>query len=416
MKRKEKNHNFEIFCIIIIFLLSLITIIRAYSTNITYDEGYTYIKYVYSNPFYVFKHLFINDTWANNHLLNSFFISFIQFFTGIKYNEFLIRLPNILFYIIYLVVAYYISKDYSYKYLSFSLLVFNYGLNEFGGLARGYGISCSLILTSLFLYKKYLKSNEDKNLPLCFYALMLSCYANTSALIVYMSICVIVLIFFFKNKKLFKYIKNNFIFIIPIFIGTLLIIKYHFMISGEGLPLYGGKSSFYDDVIKSMFVTYGINSKFINIIINGFIAFLIVFVSKEYKKIKNGSIIYVGFTFFIVLYVLTKFTGKPWMTGRTLIPSIPLLILAIIEIINDIKIKQINIVEKLVVLFLGLVFISNVSISSTRDWEDNYNIRNISYNAYYNKDNTDTKKIEANCATQFYREKIKYLYGYDIFE
>ena len=415
-KRKKDNKKyFLLFCILVSLVLITITCIRAYITNITYDEGFTYMHYIYGNPFKVFTHIFIKNTWANNHLLNSFLVSIVQLVFRIEYNEFLIRLPNILFYILYFIISYNLCKSYKYKYFSFSLLTLNYGLNEFGGLARGYGIASTLVLLSLYYFNKYKNDNNYKNLNLTYISLMASCYANTSSLIVYMSLFIVTVSILIKNKIFIDYIKKNIIYIIPIFIGTLLVIKYHFMVSSEGLPLYGGNSSFYNNVIKDMFLTYGLNTKLINIIINLFIGLLIVMITKNYKKLKTNKVIISCIGFFVLLYIITKVTGKPWMTGRTLLPSMSLIILSIVEIFESFNIKKSNVFETLVCISLILLFISNVDIHHTRDWFDNYNIRRVSYNAYKTKNNNETIKIESNCAAQFYREKILKQNNYDIF-
>ena len=63
-------------------------------------------------------------------------------------------------------------------------------------------------------------------------------------------------------KENFEYLKKHIfkiIFILPLLI---IIIQYHFKVSGEGLPLYGSKGNFFESVILSIFNTFGFTKTF----------------------------------------------------------------------------------------------------------------------------------------------------------
>ena len=108
MKKKNNNKSekyFITFAIIIGLFVLTICILRACLAGITYDEAYTYLQYVKTNPLSVFKSIFASKTiLANNHLLNSFAISVVQLIFRVKYSAFLIRLPNVISYVVYLVL------------------------------------------------------------------------------------------------------------------------------------------------------------------------------------------------------------------------------------------------------------------------------------------------------------------------
>ena len=414
--KKNKKLIFILFVLVISGFLFSFTLYRSITTGITYDEAFTYMNYVYRNPFYVFSHIFKSGTLANNHLLNSFGISCLNTIFNSSYDELIIRLPNIMSYIIYFVFCYLITKDNKYKYSSFLLLALNYGANEFFGLGRGYGMASAFVLGGIYFFKKYL--NDDKNilLTLSYLFLLIGCYANTAALIVYASIIFVSLFILIKDKKIFKYSINQICFLLPIVILTLLVIKYHFMVSSDGLPLYGGSGSFYSDVLVSIFNVYGLPLNNIAYVVNGVILILVVILSRKFKELCKNYLIISGILFFVLVIIITKRTGNMLMTGRCLIPLIPLFIMIIIETIELISIKNKVILQLLIIVPILIIFISNFNLKFTREWEDNYIIKDVCYDAYNEKNNNKISEYLDNQTTHFYQKKILTKYNYDIFE
>ena len=92
------------FCL---FAFSL-TLIRAATTAITYDEATTYLIFCRENlldketlqQFYAGGRAI-----ANNHWLNTFLIWITEKITNIHYSEFMIRLPILSLYAVYLITA-----------------------------------------------------------------------------------------------------------------------------------------------------------------------------------------------------------------------------------------------------------------------------------------------------------------------
>lgn len=411
---KKGKLFYQYFCLVISLILVGTTIYRAATTGITYDESYTYLYYVPTNPLKVFLEIFNEGVLANNHILNSFFISMFNALSKVKYNEFIIRFPNILFYIVYLYFAYKICENNKYRYAGFSLLTLNYGLNEFFGLGRGYGMSSALVLGGLYYFKEYLSNNKKSTLNISYIFLLASCYANSSSLIVYATILLLSGIYLLKNKKLIDFLKKNFL-LIPIIAGTVIIILYHFHVSKSNLPLYGGTTGFYNDVLRSMFSVYGFADLLINYLLNILILLLVIIFARKYNKNDNNYIRLSAVVYCLLLIIVTKASGKMWMTGRSLLPTIPLMSISIIEIVELLKIKKTIIFQSIIVILLVLTFANNYSVNYTREWKDNYSLREKCYEAFNNKDNTETIKDRDHLATRFYREKILFENGYDIF-
>lgn len=416
-----KKNYFKIYCLCLSLIIFSCVIYRAYTTGITYDEAFTYTHYVYNNPFLVFKDIFNSSVLANNHILNSFFISLVELFTGHTYNEFIIRLPNIIFFGIYLFFGYKLVEDYKGKWAYFPLLIFNYGSSEFFGLGRGYGICTTLVLIGVYFYKKYLLNKKNYNcLLLSFLFFCLSAYANTVSLLIFASYIIFTFIILIKEKLILDIIKKKWYYIIILIIYTLLIVNYHFLISAEGNPLYGGKGSFFSEVINGTFAFYGINKYTTIFSIITISIFTILFVI-NYKKNINNIYIYITIIYYLLLIISTKVANTLWLTGRCLMPSTTLLFMLIIEIIE--RIKRPNKIFKVITMVLvsivsASIYFSNLNLKQTRTWDDNYEVRRKVYDSYYKKDTSIIKQLPpvVSATTYFYRDKIIYEYNYDVFQ
>lgn len=140
------NRVFIYYAFTVSIFLWAITAYRASITGITYDEAFTYLNYSKSLSG------FLRIELANNHPINSLLIYLFTKLTNQPYNELTIRLPNIIAFAFYLFICYKVSLEFKYPFLTFSLLSLNYYLDEFFGLARGYGISTTFVITALYFY------------------------------------------------------------------------------------------------------------------------------------------------------------------------------------------------------------------------------------------------------------------------
>lgn len=413
MKTRKKDLFFY-YCLFFSIALFCIVLYRSAKASITYDEAYTYIYYIYKNPLHVFSNMFAKGTLANNHLLNSFFISFIQQFFSTKYNEVLIRMPNVLSYIVYLFYSYKFSKEFKYKFATFSLFALNYGASEYFSLGRGYGISCAFVMTALYYFLKFIKyKNNLFNLSLCYLFFLISCYANTAALIPFATVIFVSFYILFKNRLFKEYLCRQWYFYIPIVCLTLVIIKYHFSISSDGLPLYGGDTSFYKDVIISLFYNYGFFIKYIYLFSSLVLILFLILLVYYIKNKKNDYFVISGILYFVILIFVTKISNSMWLTGRCLIPSMPLLFASTSELIQQTNIKK-QILNTILTIFLLILFICNIKLDRVRDFSESRYYKKICYDAYFSKDNTYVKNIKPHMSLEFYSKKINYYYNYDI--
>ena len=410
-----KNH-FLIFAIVTGIILFTISLIRARITGITYDEAFSYMYYAKDSIMISIKSLFdTTDVLANNHMLNSFFIAIVNNIANVNYVEILIRLPNIIFYAIYLFFAYKFSNQYKARYLCFILLVFNYGVHEFFGLARGYGMAAALVLSGIY-YLKLWTNNKTKYkfLNLTYILLMLAAYANTSTLIVFASIAIYTIAVLIKDKTFFEYLKKYWYFIGIMFALGILIIRYHFNISSGDKPLYGGGDGFFQSVLVSMFETYGFANFAIICAILYIISYLggIIYLRKNALKL---HLFYIPIICYIVLISLTLLTNQLWITGRCLIPFMPLIVLGFIELWETIWIEN-RIVYAILSVIMVIPFLYNLNIYQTREWCTDYQIKADAYEAFEQDDNTKLNQYIDSAVLDFYRDKILERDNFNIME
>ncbi len=163
MKRLNQAYYYPLILTLLVFCY---LIIRATLLSITHDEALTF-TIASGNPFW--KHT------ANHHWLNTWLI---QFFIGIfGAQEWAIRLPNILAFLLFARSAYLLTHhgDTSgfLKAAFFTLFICNPLAVDYFGLARGYGLALAFYTTSLMLVLVH-----PKNTWWILLCLVLTFYAN----------------------------------------------------------------------------------------------------------------------------------------------------------------------------------------------------------------------------------------------
>ena len=179
-------------------------ILRAVQVDITYDEATTYLNYLTGDPLYV-----LNFVSTNNHFLNTLLARIFCFFGGNA--EWVLRLPSLLGYVLYLVFSFLIVNKLSNKIIAaagFLLLNFNPYVMDFFGLCRGYGLSLGLLMAAFFFYVSFLerisrqKQEGYRDLSWSLGLAACSVLANLALLNVYAVLVFMALVFFVVlNRK-----------------------------------------------------------------------------------------------------------------------------------------------------------------------------------------------------------------------
>lgn len=413
-----RGNFFSIYAAIVSIFVWLITLIRAANTGITYDEAYTYLYY--SNTVTGFCSLDL----ANNHPINTLLIYLSSHFSGESYNEFIIRLPNILAFGVYLFISYKLSKVQKFSFLTFSLLVLNYYLDEFFGLARGYGISTTFILIAMYIYISNRKS--ERNLILSLILLTFASATIYSNLVVLVSFSLCIVFFDIGIKNLTKFLKRNFA---PLFIIVViaLFLTYCFsIVTDTGKPVFGYNDyNFFKAVPFSFAKMFTFNEIRQLILVLIGIIILASGLITNIKQLGNTPFTILLLVTYLLTFLIAVILKKPLPTDRLLLPNYPILILAICEnivlFINLIKSKVLILFYKTLLGFATLLLIINfclsINITYTRDWKGNYPIKSIIYRmAISHEQEEETPPMRGNPVVPFYKSQIKERYHINIEE
>jgi len=343
----NKESMFQIIRGIIAVVISgmtfMIVLIRACYSNIWYDEAFTYMYYVLpivKNPSFSIIRNFWEDSLANNHWLNTLLIALFTKLSHIYWEEIIIRLPNIMFSLIYLIFLAYLFFKKKINLLLFILLSCNYYFIDYMRQARGYGMCAILVFFSIYFLENW-RINKYENQSYLIWGLiflMLSAYANSVALIPLFAYGLVILIRLIENKKLFDFIKKYWIFLIIYFIFSFIIIKYHFMISNidNGKPLFKTENTSLPFIIKSylswIIPNYLVNIAFLAVIVILVISITYIIIKTHRFKCDSGlsMLLYVG-----CLVSMNLIFKRGGLLERTLLPGYTLVIIGTYNIIHD---------------------------------------------------------------------------------
>lgn len=193
----------------LLLLISIILLIfmvkRTAEAAFTFDEAATYLNYISASPVAIFK---FNS--ANNHLVNTLLAKLAWTLGGS--SEFVLRLPNLLAFAVYLLFSFLILdrfvKNKIIAVCGYLLLSLNPYVLDFFSLCRGYGLSLAFLMASLFFFFSFL-DNAVKNKPdrhrllnLSLAAAALAVLSNFSLLNVYISLAFMAFAFFaVRNRR-----------------------------------------------------------------------------------------------------------------------------------------------------------------------------------------------------------------------
>jgi hypothetical protein len=325
-----KVENFEdVVSILLGAGVFLLVIFQSVYMDMTYDEAYTYMNTGR-----------IQDVWkiyqfriANTHVLNSLLMTVTTLL--FPYNDFAIRLPAVLLAGFYITTAISFSKKMKNRLIFLGLLFLFYYFTTYLSMARGYGMSATFLLASVFVYKN--KAKFEKWYIWLAYLFLLAMYSNYVAIPIILTMGAYIFVFDFKFK-IPEIPKKKLRWILGLFV---LGVYGFFSVTREGKPLYGAYEEGVFEAIPYDFVSRFVGDLElsldyitpITLVLVG-VVILVFFLSKFQNPI---GVITVG-TF--TLIILMAWVGnKPLPTGRILLPFWPLVVVSIIEVLDLITIK-----------------------------------------------------------------------------
>jgi hypothetical protein len=398
---KIRGKEFQLFSLITGSCILLIAIARAANICITYDEAGTYINYVRTG--------FITGTlsrqFLNNHILNSLLIRLVCFITQTRYNEFFIRLPNLIFYCVYILFAYRIAKSSPHRYFIFILCVSNYYLNEFFGLARGYGMAAACMLGT-FYYFDLLRNDTDNKKVLHKFFLMAALAALSNGIVLYTIFGLLVVTVIKYRINILK------LSLCPYFLVFLFSVVFVVIMGRQGRPV-ASTNNFFESMTLAVFGTFTFHVYTITMGVSVLFLLLMIYTLLKTRFTNDYALIYIIFAFVSLFSNAVFHRGYP--ISREMIPFYPV----VIFIIKDaIQFQKQNRAKRTGLSILGILlflqFILQIDINYIDEWEDDYLVRR-EYLEYISRENRGTAAYRQfiddynNPAMDFYDQKYEFL-------
>ncbi|MBD5416207.1 MAG: hypothetical protein HDR50_00680 [Desulfovibrio sp.] len=390
--------GFKRFAFALSFLVVLAAVIRASTTGLFYDEAFTYLHYARVGNFLG------GGQVLNNHPLNTILIYILEVVSGDRYNDFIIRLPNLIFYGFYCYGAYLISFKLKFRYLIFSLFILNYSLFQFFYQARGYGIATSCIMLACYFFIEFI-NNEVRSKFDCF-ILFSSLAVLANGICIYITASLLIACYF--GNRSFFYIKN-YIYEIIIYCSVCIGMGcFMFYVTRAGYPIHsGGYEMFFLGIGNEIFFKVKFLSLIFSVSICAVLCYSLLFGQKPL------------FTYACVIYVMLAVaghlaTGRGFPIDRVLLPFYPLVICAVAYGIQSLKIHKY--ISFFCILILSITFLSQffliretyMSGISKRDEVRAYLFSNALPLTDDMKKNISTI-INGHPSGDYYFEKYKYL-------
>jgi len=166
----------------------LVILYKVINIPITHDETATTVHY---STFNYWQIMMYPDNWPNNHILNTIIVKFLISIFGAA--QWIVRLPNLLSFLIYTFAIFKINKTVlklsSLFFVPATILfIFNPYLLDFFGLCRGYGMSCALCTLSVSFMVSGFIDGKNKSIWLAYLFAVLASYANFTLLVFWVAI------------------------------------------------------------------------------------------------------------------------------------------------------------------------------------------------------------------------------------
>lgn len=326
MDKLSKHQTKAYLCLVFILFLTLVW--RSHIVPITQDESISFFEFMLDFPDRIF---YIPS--ANNHLLNTLLASACISLIG--ESTLALRLPNVLSFLIYAFSIWKIFELQSNltKWLGIISLLFCLNVFEYFGLARGYGLSISLLLFHIYATSRFLPTGSIKWLVLSLGSIVLAAAASFTLL----PQVLISITFITANLIFWKRIKYcHFGVLIPFLALFFWLLQMALNLSKKGEIYLGNKSNVWAGLFEPLFNYLRFNfdhSVFLSSLIIFTLFILIAFVNMIRKpKIWFSSLF--AFTSLIIFgnvlisSVLAEFLGINYPFERAALYLLPIALIS----------------------------------------------------------------------------------------
>lgn len=227
-----------------------LVVLRALKLSVTHDEAYTYLHYVSQSWWNII--IYKPPHIPNNHILNTLLIKMSCGIFGC--NPFTLRLPNVIFALVYFWYAASIAKSFRFpgiQILAFLALCLQVYFFDFFALARGYGMGLALMLASVYHLYKYRELNNGHHIWRTLIFAAFAVYANFTFLYAFVALTMLLVILWLQEGN--GGTKTIGILLRPVLIVSGILFVFIVIplrnISGD---LFGGETSFWRDSVNSL--------------------------------------------------------------------------------------------------------------------------------------------------------------------
>jgi hypothetical protein len=257
--KKTTDDSIATYSLIIIgVLLFTYTCTRACILSITWDEAFSYLEFVRTGIVFPERY---GDMSANNHLLYTGLEIYLTNLLGTA--EWVLRLPSLAAHILFLVYSAKLAKQLSNTWLTIAAFLFinlNPYLLDFFSLARGYGLSIGLMMTSIYYLYVFHKEFENKFASLSVFFAGLSVLANYVMLNYCMAlVCTLVLLQLYQTyhsteakSKLLLFIKNSSVPVLLFLLLLAFVVPIGLKLRAAGALFFGGNNGFWKDTVHTL--------------------------------------------------------------------------------------------------------------------------------------------------------------------
>ncbi|MDR2072715.1 MAG: hypothetical protein LBP60_04695 [Spirochaetaceae bacterium] len=361
-QEKFYGKRFELFALTIGAGILLLAVARAANICMTYDEAATYINYVQRD----FIKGMLSRQFLNNHILNSLLIRFSCFVSQTQYDEFFIRLPNLIFYGAYILFAFRIARSTDHPYIIFILCVSNYYLNEFSSLARGYGMAAACMLGTLYYFDLLRNDIHNKKILHLFF-LWASLAALANGITLY-TLCGLLLLMVILYR--IHIVKLS---LCPYFLILAFSAAFVMIMGRQGRPV-ASTHDFFDSITIAPFGTFSLNTYAVTLGVSVLFQVLVIFNLFKSRFRNDYALIYIIFLGVSLLSNALFHRGYP--ISREMIPFYPVVVYIIKDAIDFCKETR---VKKTGLCILGIVlclqFVLQINIRYIPEWGNDYRIR-----------------------------------------
>lgn len=378
--------NITLSCLGVLFLA--LVVVRASLLSITHDEAYTYLYYMRLGVDEIM--LYKGPPIPNNHILNTLLAKLSVWLFGL--STFNLRMPNVLFAILYFFYAGLLAKEMKTLFgqiSAFVIICSHVFFFDFFPLARGYGMGLALLLAGIYHFYMYRKLQNGHHLYRTLIFCALAAYANFTFLYAYLAVIVVLnFVAYTDDVQGFKnwWVINRSILVVSA-VTAIFIVPPLMKIQSN---LFGGETNFWNDTVETLTWSLLYNQDTfhtaalwgIAIILIG--AILLAFADTFYIK-KEPRYFYQEVLLWLAIMVLGQIVQHNWLgtqylQGRTALMYAPFFFVLIIFIFRrlfDYK-EWINYLGLgLVAILLLINLIGNINFTHTLEWHYDQHYKSI---------------------------------------